>query len=961
VLQIEEAYAAAAVRKAQVAVIKKLTSSAYDSQSGWKLPVWMGVGKWAKRMNAFLENSIHLAAHLNATSRDTTGKMTFSDFEMRAGLMSQKDFNKGKHRVGDKILVVNKLTEENDELVLGAFITTSDGRAGYQLTRQMTAATQEEIYTHFRQEYPDMIWAIDMYIDPSLKHTRQVINGVEVPMLNRFSLEQILADSDPTFEGVQGYTPDVIATRSLVGGLLGIFNPREGGRSPGRRYKTGKVRESGNVKDLFTGHTVRSFQALQEKHRQRFTQIILKHTAKPLEKGEGPGNLPEGWVMLEDGMTQVIQRVKAFKDFIEDENFDGPAFYKKFIGELYAKKGRQLKIRREAVEALMQQYIRIQFNNKIYNLGAWAVRNSKGMLLAHPGTMVVNAATNDLFTFEAAFQNLMKGISLLPVDKKAGKISMRFAQELMIGNFIHRFPSIRKLAGISTHYDEIVESAIPEEIFSSSVSLQDLEVKYETTAGQYIREGEIGAASLQLLQYGNIDIRAKQRMTYAFLKAHAVQEARDQGLRGKDLKDFVDRFMKNPSRDLMVKAAEAANLEYLNYADSPAWLQWFSASSYTALIMPFPRFGYHFMAKQIDKGMAVRKLVQNVPAEERAEAFGKVMAFSLFSVGGAGLLLDMLLSPGGDDDDARERIGTSYIKYTDPVTGDVMTKQLDRQQITTARVNLSWYARKMGLGNPDTEDDFWWRVRNYPMIAMAGNAILAWDDAKKHGAWEGVKTMVRSTTDLSKDFFSLGAGVKVPAKIWAEAQNEPGKPKKVSAVDPYATNVPLGYYLTEQGMTAVIPGTRQFSDLAALIEPERPKKTASKSLGYEPGPWEAIRAVHLGSVLSRWAEKEGLIKPLPRQGSVVTMSPLPRSGDDLQRQVDRAQGLGKLGGPEANIFIDPRTYQPRLATIPEGSIAERTRNLEMLRIFGLNLKPVKRGAYEQSLKPPLPNLPGAGR
>ena len=959
VLQIEEAYAAAAVRKSQAELTRQLTDAAYKSQPGMKLPQWMQVGKWASRLRDFMGISLPLAAHLNATNRDNQGNFIFADFEMRAGLMSEKDFRQGKHQIGDKILVLNNLTKENDELVVGAFISTPDGRSGYQLLRTMTADRQAEIYNHFKREYSDLIWAVDMYIDPALRGTRNVVNGVEIPAFNRFSIEEMMAESDDGFQALAGYTPDVVATRSLIGGILGLFNPGAGSRSPGRKYKTGKGRESGNVQDLFSGHSIRAFQMLQEKHRQRFRDAVLKYAAKPLAEGESPTNLPEGWVMLDTGMNDLIQRVKKFRQFIEDETTEGTDFYKKFLGELYAKRGRQLKIRREAVEVLMQQYIRIQFNNRLYNMGAWLIRNSKGLLLAHPGTMVVNAATNDLFTMETAFQELLKGITLLPVNPSEGEVSLRMARELFVGNFMHRFPSLRKMAGIETHYDQVVEEAIPEEVFASSVSLQDLDVKYEVSASQYLREGELGAAALQLLQYGNIDVRAKQRMTYAFLKAHAVQAAKDQGLKDQAMRDFVDRFMKNPPRDLIAKAADAANLEFLNYADSPAWLQWFSATPYTAVIMPFPRFGYHFMAKQITKAAAVKDVIGKVPAEKRADAFGKLMAFSMFGLGGTGLILDMLLRDDDDEEDeARERIGTNYVKYTDPVTGEPRTKQIDREMITTARVNISWYARQMGLGT-EGEDDFWLRVRNYPMIAMGGNLILAESDARKHGAWEGAKTYIRNTADLSKDFFSVGAGVKVPTKIWAEINSEPGSQKKAPAFDPYATNVPLGFYLVEQTASTLVPGTRQLNDLSVLIEPARPKKTESKTLEYKPGPWEAVRANHVGAVLSRWAEKEGLIEPMPRQGSVVTMAITGQPGDSLERRIQRIEGLSKLEGPEANIFLDPRSYRPRLATISEQSIPERTRSLELLRIMGLNLKPVNRGAYEEQIKPN-PQLPSSG-
>jgi glutamate synthase domain-containing protein 2 len=42
-------------------------------------------------------------------------------------------------------------------------------------------------------------------------------------------------------------------------------------------------------------------------------------------------------------------------------------------------------------------------------------------------------------------------------------------------------------------------------------------------------------------------------------------------------------------------------------------------------------------------------------------------------------------------------------------------KPIDREYITANRINISAWARAMGLDTP-SEDDFWLRVRNYPVI-----------------------------------------------------------------------------------------------------------------------------------------------------------------------------------------------------------------------------------------------------
>lgn len=52
-----------------------------------------------------------------------------------------------------------------------------------------------------------------------------------------------MVEGDEDFQGIAGYTPDVVVSRSLMGALKGVFNPKAGMRSPGRKYKTGTGRE----------------------------------------------------------------------------------------------------------------------------------------------------------------------------------------------------------------------------------------------------------------------------------------------------------------------------------------------------------------------------------------------------------------------------------------------------------------------------------------------------------------------------------------------------------------------------------------------------------------------------------------------------------------------------------------------------------------------------------------------
>src|SRR5207237_358414 len=160
------------------------------------------------------------------------------------------------------------------------------------------------------------------------------------------------------------------------------------------------------------------------------------------------------------------------------------------------------------------------------------------------------------------------------------------------------------------------------------------------------------------------------------------------------------------------------------------------------------------------------------------------------------------------DKDARQFIGTSTVKYIDD-DGNLVQKPIDRSLVTANRVNLSYWARTMGLGGQG-EDDYWLRVRNYPAIAMAGAAVMAAQDAKRFGIGQGIATYAQTVTDLASDFFSLGAAIKIPDKAVSELQRlSTGEPAKM-VTDPYGGNVPFSAYITQQAMDSFVPGSRQF-------------------------------------------------------------------------------------------------------------------------------------------------------
>jgi len=753
-----------------------------------------------------------------------------------------------------------------------------------------------------------------MFIDPALANVRQTINGIEVPVFNRFAQAAMMADADPNFTPLTGYTPDVLVSRSLLGAIRGALSFSQGTRSPGRKYKFGTSRESGHVRDLLTGFNIRTFQMLQEKARREWRNAVFK-AAKPI-----PGGItPAGWVKLETGMEDLwnaAKRLRAWTSpvdpatglpvFPETEarlKDDGSPEYKDFFKELFGLRGEQLMLPQPLIEALLKKYVAIKQHGALYRLAAWGVRNSTQLFLVMPKTYVANVLTNDLFAMETGTRYALRGLM------SANANDLRFTRYLFAGTFTNRFAAFRQGTGFfaGSDYMTAIRETLPDQIFADSTSLADVKVRWGNSALDYLRQGEIGGAALQLIGYGSIDVRAKQRMAFAFLKATAVSNAKRAGLKGKALKAAVDRYLANPPMNDRIQAVEIANFELLNYADSPQVLNDIAQNDFSRLVLPFPRFGYHYVTKQLKRLSAAKVLIGKVPKGQRADAFADLVTVGLYGAGGGGILALALASAlgGDDDDDARQRIGTSTVPVVN-ADGSVTMRPIDREFVTANRMNISAWARASGIES-DRDDDFWLRVRNYPVVAAAGVTALAYNDARKYGAATGARQFASGAWDLASDFLSVGAAVKVPFKIAAEWQSM-GKPMAAqSLVDPFATGVPVSFYLTEQLTDSFIPGSRQADELLAWINPTRPRRTASKLLNYSPGVVESLESSHL----------TGLITTLARGGE----SGLPPAG-----KIDR-----------------------RTATVPQPSVISAEERWSSL--GGFNIKAIPRQEYQRAIQP----------
>lgn len=937
---ILEATQAAAVQSQSERLWQELIQSARGANpmAKWKLPDWLIA---TPRARAFKERALHIAARLNATGRDANGSFQFNDFVMRAGSMTVAEATRNGLQPGGQVELDNPTTGEQEVLTVGPLVTPPTGGPFYQLLRPMEAATQREIYDHFQREYPEMIWFLDMFIDPALAETRTVINGIEVPAFNRFAAAAMMAQDNPNFTPLTAYTPDVLVTRSLVGAIRSALSFHAGTRSPGRKYKSGTSREGGHVRDLLSGFNIRTWQMLAEKSRKEWRDAVLK-SATPIVKGQ----VPNGWVKLETGMDDLWQAVKRLRNWHSPEdwrplkqseideldamqeslkpnqriakNKEGRYFlvttlfpetearmteggyvdeerdYKAFFGEALRLRGRQLMLPQALVKLITRQYVAQVEHGILYRMGAWAVRNSTGLWLAAPTTYVSNVLTNDLFTLAAATRRILSGVA------SGDRQDIRFAWELMVGEGFKWFPGLRRLR--DRRFRDTVEQVLPDGIFSNQTALADLKVRLSEDASSYLRKGEIASAVLQLMRYGNIDIVAKQRMAYAWLKAMAVTNARRAGLRGAALEAAVDRYLQNPPIDDRAKAVEIAGFELLNYADSPPALEDFTNSDFSKVVIAFPRFGYNYIYQSVKRAAAVRDLIGKVPRRRRAEAFADLVTFILFPAGGAGLLAQMLF--GDDDDEARKLFGTSQIKVLG-YDGQVTAMPMDRSLVTANRINLTGWARQLGLGDPNREDDFWMRVRSYPIINMSGAAVLALNDYRKYGVREGALGYMQSGADLASDFFSVGLAVKGPDKVLQVLRDRSnGKNPPQMMTDPYATRVPLLAYLTDQTLDTFLPGNRQADMIIRWMDPVQRRRTANQQLGFQPSMWDAARVGHWTGLLDRLLSP-GMESTLPAEG------------------------------PVSRGYVEPQSITP---------------TQKVSELLGFNVRSINRRAYEEALK-----------
>lgn len=944
-LDMRTAYQSAAVRQQAENLGRELEDAFYGDKAG---PILRFVRQFAPKakLRRFMKHALPIAAHLNVTG-GSPGAWTFADFEQRAGFMPESTADRDGLRPGSSFMRLNPIKGDLETLTLGPKIELESGQKGYQIIRPLPAARQEVIYQWAREQFPEFQWFLDMWMDPRLKDTRVTINGIEVPVFNRHALAGRYAQGDPAFGARPAYTPDVAMGPSLLGTARQYLKQRkvtfrEGIKSPGRKYETGTARESGNVLDLLSGFNVRAMQVLQEDVRKQWSQDVLKAAQEIPKEG-----LPLGWTPIENAMADVWRAVQTMRKFDDPVNFpettgrlrddDSPEF-KRFFGELMRlrKADAPMMVPEPLVKALVDDYATTAEIGLVGRIARVWARNWKAFLLLMPDTFAENRTDNYLRMLMQAHRQL-----LLAAFRGGDGLAFREARRLAWAAAVNIIPGVRRMTGLNRDrlFREVVRDTLPDEIFEGGQRLQDLWVEKGSTeeeVGSLLAQGQrvkaaaaiardLGPLILEKTGYGKMDVAAKQQFAFTTLLARAEHEAARRGLRG-DLRDqAVEAYMRKPPEEAVRRAIEGANRLLLNYNDTPGWLSKLVRNPLSNLFVAFPLFRYHFVGRELDRATAALRAAhkmlvrgKKLSRDEWASALADTVSYITLPLMGysgvkvAGALVDSLLSgaPGGDDDDRdpREIVGASSIFETRD-DGTVIRKPLPRELVTANRLNVSAMLRQMGV-DTGSEKDYWWHIKDYPLIRSTALMYQAGEDTRRHGPVQGIATLFKGITDLLTSLAGTGQAVKVPEKILLSINDTVTGRTSEPFFDPYSTAVPLDAYLTLQALN-LIPAGRQANEVVKWLDPVPRRITRSKLLDYDPGVTEALQAegwTGLADRIARGAMTGDPSSPLPPQG-----------------RIDRRAG----------VVAEPREFD----------LASR-----IAAILGQNIKPVPRAEYDEALR-----------
>lgn len=934
--------------------------------------------RWNKkvkaRMDAYLGQLLPAAARMNPIGYNANGTYIWGDFNMRAGTASLESLKKQgipegpmslgrafKSATGETLLVGDPTPDTKD---------LDPDKVRYQLLRPMDPARQERYYNAFTAEFPEGKALLDRFIAPGRDKARLVYRDkygpgpVSAPEFNRGSLRDFFGDSPfGPLDEVTGYTPDVLRTESIVNLMTNLLS--KNWKSGARKYKSGALRESGNIEDLLDGFTIRAFEAADEVYRRRAAEDLIKASVKTIKAED---EVLAGWVELKpEAFRQVIQAARLVRGLTNEDLPDisdqlNPKTLEtlRYVLGTAAHLLTDTKTRRiipvTVKNHLMASIAGRTVNNKMLEVLNGLVSRYKAGLLAHPFSTVQNFLGAEVMRLlrvqqRLTYATLSVGASV--ADRMTGKTQQarEAAEEASLAWHEAAYILQGMVGRLNPRWRAKVNRIQPRELFDDTSFIINPEDRGKTV-WQLLAKANVGGAILTLVDYSGMDARAKQQLSYAALRAMARVElgktlvtppGGGPAVKVKPTSKALDEWIRTASPEARRKAYYVAQAWLFDYDNVPWWLDDSQPINIAGtditpvvnlargLVIPFAKYPYNY-ARFLWRHLIVDGIKgaspwsKNRTPAQRRNSLANVASMVALAVIARAMMDDE------DDEEKRRIIGSNY---------DQIGKELEFTLRTGGRVNVSGsplgdavmaVAELFGESEElPTDEATWLKIRSIPMAYAAMTAAATFNAAVESGkAMVGMESNPGASIEAQNtaksfldDFISSGIAVNMAGAFIEQVRSPYDKGKTPfnilggGAFD-FTTAGVLPPPLLQAGRNIVDPQRRQ----------QRPIKPETE-LDYSAG---AIPAV-----MNRIPF---LSKLLPPAGSyVVNRSPESDATKAaiLKLEALRAQFPDELGRADLYGTYTDTKGRGRMWLLNPTTVSRQPRFREALRVAGMNV------------------------
>ncbi len=863
------------------------------------------------RLQKFTDTLLPVAARLNVTGVNKAGDgWEFTDFNMRVGTIRRVDMERLGAQPGEQIPWKGP-SKLDEMLTIGPKVPDSEEHVLY---RPMPAAVQEAVYADFTGQFPEGKIVLDQWLDPALKDDVSTgPGGVVVPEFNRHALLKSFNEWSPemrtlfgneplpSVSGVEGYTPDVAAQKTLVSAitsatsngtnsLLNTFS------SSARKFKAGHLRESGNVKNLFDGFTARAMEAQREKVRMKTRHDLIAAAAVdedkvPPEDKRAGLYLPLDTTFEKLYEAHVISRRLDRTKYPALTNAMNPDQRKELValfGDLYKFYGDRKFIHRDVHRQLLIGAAMTHTENSLIKALQWLLGRFNRNKLVDLGTYTKNYTSNEILKAV----ELMNHVNFAIVNGLAAPLSAgarrdlaletRIVAELFKGFFADRRAldlwRVNTEAGGLQSYLTTGEGQgigkirrfVPQEIFDEGNNLQYMDDPNNMTPWENLKNLDVGAAFLKAIRYGKIDTHPKMSQTYRILRAHAGIEADEKRVPAKDREKWMEDWMRQQAREnspVFMKAFKSSMERFMDYGNVPTWIDptdtVFPAEGYDRakqieklmkqLVFPFIRWNYN-MARQTYREsfgalVAGARAAGDRDGSALRREIGRLMTTAALTGLGA-----FLVGGGGDDDD-EQSLGTNTDAEGNPLPQQLRTN--NRINWSAVLRRLTWHGKEGRAwtvkGADASEQDLWYRYRNDPWLPQA---LILGLLARGRGG-DAYKAAGDFGTDM---FLSFGAMGSLPFFREQKLFNQYGG---------HQTEAFAQTGLLTDVLTSPLIPTRLVQHIARVVDPitRQTEPRGSLRTGEPTNGWEDYTPGALEALKMR---VPGLSKDLPAAGKLLT-------------------------------------------------------------------------------------------